>query len=265
MANKTLLDVYQQPDDYDQVHGQGAEDADFWVALCERLRPASVLELATGTGRLLLPLARAGFDVTGIDVVPAMLEGAARALRLEAADVQARVRLAQHDMRDFALGARFDLVFIGYNSVLHLLTTADRAAMFNAAFAHTATSGRFAVDVFNPDLAMLAAAQRSATAGELEMALEDPERGRRVYRSASHRYDDATQTMTTHYVTDEMVRGVSRPGIEETVDYHIYFGEEVRLLFQQAGFVVEAAYGGYAFEHFEGGCPRIIMVGRRDD
>jgi len=263
VPNKTLLDVYQAPDDYDLVHGGATDDVAFWLELCLKLKPASILELATGTGRLLLPLARAGYPVTGLDLVPAMLNSAARRLALEPAEVRAQVRLEALDMRSFALGKAFDLVFIGYNSVLHLVTADDREATFAAAYRHTAPGGRFVVDVFNPDLAMLSAAQRAATPGDLEMALEDPATGRRVFRSASHRYDDASQTVTTHYVTEEALRGRPLPVTEEMVDYHIFYPEELRLLFSQASFAMEAVYGAYSFEALEAGSPRIIMVGRR--
>ncbi len=263
MTPHSLLDIYQHPDDYDLVHGKTSDDAAFWLELCDRLKPASVLELGVGTGRLLLPLVRAGYRVTGLDVVPAMLQSAAGKLKQEPEAVQALAQLVEQDMRSMSLDRQFDLTFIGYNSVLHLLTAGDRCLLFTGALGHTAPGGHFAVDVFNPDLAMLALAQRIESRGELEMAMDDPDTGRQVFRSASHRYNDASQTVTTHYVTDETIRGVEQQPVEETVDYHIYYPEELRLLFLQAGFEVTATYGDYGFEPFEGGCPRIIMVGQR--
>src|SRR5262245_5199229 len=54
-------------------------DADLYLAIAARTG-GPVLELGVGTGRLAGPLARAGHDVTGVDLDPAMLERARRRL-----------------------------------------------------------------------------------------------------------------------------------------------------------------------------------------
>ena len=84
---------------------------DFYVDLAKETT-GSVLELGCGTGRVLLPTARAGFDVTGIDLSEDMLEVLQTKLVDEPEDVQQRVRIVRADIRDFALGARFELVTV---------------------------------------------------------------------------------------------------------------------------------------------------------
>jgi len=59
-----------------------------------------VLEVGCGTGRILLPIARAGCAITGIDGSKQMLERCRVNLAAEPAAVQSRIMLAQHDMRD---------------------------------------------------------------------------------------------------------------------------------------------------------------------
>ncbi|HUC40812.1 MAG TPA: class I SAM-dependent methyltransferase, partial [Gemmatimonadales bacterium] len=68
-----------------------------------------VLEVGCGTGRILLPIAHAGAAITGIDGSHQMLERCRAKLAAESREVQARVHLAQHDMRDFVLGTTFSL------------------------------------------------------------------------------------------------------------------------------------------------------------
>ena len=63
-----------------------------------------VLEVGCGTGRVLIPTARAGIDIVGLDLSPHMLAVCRQRLQTESEAVRARVRLVEADMRDFDLG-----------------------------------------------------------------------------------------------------------------------------------------------------------------
>jgi SAM-dependent methyltransferase len=107
-------------------------------------RPARVLELAVGTGRLAIPLAGLGHDVTGVDVSGEMLD------RLRAADVEHRVRVVHGDMVDDLPPGPFDLVFVAFNS-LFMLADADRQrGCFAAVSRVLAADGAFVVEAFVP-------------------------------------------------------------------------------------------------------------------
>src|SRR5690242_14601797 len=69
-------------------------DAEFYLEAAQRLG-GPVLELGCGTGRVLLPIARTGIDVTGIDLSPQMLARCHKKLAMEPADVRCRVELIQ--------------------------------------------------------------------------------------------------------------------------------------------------------------------------
>ncbi len=113
-----------------------------------------VLELACGTGRLTLPLARDGHDVTGLDASPAMLAAAQR----KAAEEGLRLALRLGDMRSFDLGRQFGLVVLSCNSLAHLVASEDLFACLRAVRRHLAPGGTFAFDVALPDLHQLAGA-----------------------------------------------------------------------------------------------------------
>ncbi len=107
-------------------------------------RPARILELAVGTGRLAIPLAACGHDVTGIDVSAAMLD------RLRAADLDQRVTGVLGDMVDDLPAGPFDLVFVAFNS-LFMVADADRQRQCFAAVAQVlSVSGAFVVEAFVP-------------------------------------------------------------------------------------------------------------------
>src|SRR5262249_4620638 len=67
----------------------------------------SVLEVGCGTGRILIPTARAGVDIVGLDLSPHMLQVCQTRLLTEPEAVQSRVRLTQADMRNFDLAQTF--------------------------------------------------------------------------------------------------------------------------------------------------------------
>src|SRR5947208_381709 len=83
-----------------------------------------VLELACGSGRVLVPLAQAGQTVVGLDASPYMLELAREKLLAAGPEVMARAELVQADMREFALDTPFDLAVIAVKSFAYLVRRA---------------------------------------------------------------------------------------------------------------------------------------------
>ncbi len=108
-----------------------------------------MLELACGTGRLTTALALAGVEVVGLDNDPVMLAAARRHLRdhphLTAAASWPLFLAA--DMRKFAIARRFNLVFVGYNSLQLLLSAADMTACLRGARRHLTPQGLVGVEV----------------------------------------------------------------------------------------------------------------------
>jgi SAM-dependent methyltransferase len=143
--------MYDNPALYDELLPVSAAHASFYRALAEQ-HPGQLLELACGTGQLLVPLARRAAGACGLDLSGAMLEAAERRARADGA----RVHWVQADMRDFDLGRRFACIIIARNSLLHLSTAEDFAACFSRVRAHLAPGGVFAFDIFRPDILALA-------------------------------------------------------------------------------------------------------------
>jgi SAM-dependent methyltransferase len=134
---------------YDRWAADMTEDVPFYVALALEA-DGPVVELAVGTGRVAIPVARAvGRTVIGIDSSPAMLEHA----RAAGGDVL-DLRLA--DMRELALEEPAALVYCPYRALLHLPTWADRRLVFERVAASLLPGGRFAWNAFAFDHAIAA-------------------------------------------------------------------------------------------------------------
>ena len=96
---------------YDAIYAD-RDDAAFWQAMAAAAGEGPILELGCGTGRVLLPLARAGYEITGLDLAADMIDRCRAKLRAEPPEVRARVRLLVADMTSFDLGRRFALITV---------------------------------------------------------------------------------------------------------------------------------------------------------
>lgn len=130
-------------DVYDEWYG-GISDVEATVHMLAALadgRP--VLELGVGTGRLAVPLAAAGVDVTGVDSSAAMLG--------VLAGKSSAVRAVQADMVDGLPDGPFGLVFVAYNTFFNLTTAERQRACFEAVAARLTPGGMFVIEAAVPD------------------------------------------------------------------------------------------------------------------
>jgi len=109
-------------------------DLEPWLSLARAARPP-VLYLGVGTGRLAVPLARAGIDLVGVEPHPGMLEVLQQRLP--------QLRTIQARLEDLVIDERFDLVI----APSHLLSAAPRLA---GATRLLAPRGRLALELMNP-------------------------------------------------------------------------------------------------------------------
>ena len=90
------------------------------------------LEIGCGTGRVLIPTARAGFEIVGMDLSTVMLDICRAKLVQEPPEVQQRVRLEIADMRDFDMDEQFGLVTLPFRPFQHLETVEDQMSCLEA-------------------------------------------------------------------------------------------------------------------------------------
>ena len=223
-----------------------------------------VLELACGTGRVLIPIAHAGVPVVGLDSSPAMLATARKKLaRLREATRQ-RIELVEGDMRSFSLDRRFDLVIIPFRSFLHLMTPADQRRALGRIREHLTDDGRLVFNIFDPRLDMIAShLGHRGHPLEKESEFTHPETGRQVVEWVRRRYDAANQTIEEERIFEELEAGgrvVSRTPAPLALRWIYRF--EMEHLLELSGFTVEALYGGFDRGPFHHGGEQ-VWVARR--
>ncbi len=221
-----------------------------------------VLELGCGTGRILLPCARAGARITGLDRSAPMLAVARGKLEGEAPEVRDRVHLVEGDMRSFDLGERFALVTIPFRGIQHLLTVEDHLACLTCVARHLATGGLLVFDVFNPMLRALVDATRRSEWGD-EPEFTTPAGARVVRRFRVSRVDLPRQIQyleMIYYVTQP--DGTSRRLVEYFSLRH-FFRYEVEHLLARCGFTDIRIDGDFAGTPFGETDPAEIVVRAR--
>lgn len=207
-------------------------DVPFYVGLA-RDADGPLVELAVGTGRVAVPVAKAtGRRVIGIDSSPAMLEQA----RARAAEEGVELDLREGDMRELELEEPAALIYCPARSLLHLPTWADRRRCFERVAASLRPGGRFAWNAFAFD---------HRFAAELDGKHADtplPHTNR--YSVADNRVDitlDDGGTGSLWWATKNEWLG----------------------LLDVAGLRLEALYGGFAGEPLEDASSEYVFVARR--
>lgn len=137
-------------DHYDDWYDQTL-DSDATVRYLNQLQPhGRVLELGVGTGRLALRLAKAGREVTGVDVSAKMLE------RLRVKDPGHSVQTVHTDMRNIRDLGTFSLVYIAFNTLFGLRTAQDQVELFATVARQLTPEGLFVVEAHIPSAKGLA-------------------------------------------------------------------------------------------------------------
>ena len=144
-------DQYAPFYDWENAQTLGRRDVPFWRKVAARARGA-VLELGCGTGRVSLPLARAGISIVGVDRSDPMLARASRRASRVRLPRRGRVRFVRADIRTlpFAAGS-FAMVLAPYGILQSLLRDRDVAATLASAARVLPRGGLFGVDLV-PDV-----------------------------------------------------------------------------------------------------------------
>lgn len=245
---------------YDAIYG-ARDDSAFWLETAAQAG-GPVLELGCGTGRLLLPLARAGREVTGLDLGAHMLARCRDKLKAEPQEVRDRVRLVMGDMTDFDLDRRFALITIPFAGFQHLRTVPQQLACLARCRAHLRPGGSLVLDLPNPDPAPPSHARSQGPSdGEATAQLVEWTAGRRIrWWGTVVAYDRVLQC-NEYELTYEIIGadgGTRR--ISETFPLRFVFRYELEHLLVRAGFTIVALYGDYDGSPFGEESPALIVV-----
>ncbi len=148
MTTFTNLEEYDDPEIYDQENADFEPDGEFYLAYAQQIGGA-VLELGCGTGRITIPMAQQGVDITGLDIAPQMIA------RAKSKAQQLSTQWITADTRDFALSRTFRLIFESGATFQHMLTQGDQENMLARVREHLEPDGCFIVGTIMPNIDLL--------------------------------------------------------------------------------------------------------------
>lgn len=207
------------------------------------LRPgASVLDLACGYGRIAIPLAQKGFQVTGLDLSETLLGQA----RVAAQEMGTTLNWHRGDMREIPWRESFDAVINVFSSFGFFSSEAENQQVLEGVNRALKPGGRFLIDVMNRDWRVRQDIQRHwFEAGDLFVLADpwfDPVAGR---AGETWRWLEGGQWQSLDF------------------DSRLYTATELRGLIEAVGLRWLTVYGGWAGEPFSPQARRIVALAEK--
>lgn len=236
---------------YDRAYRRHRADLNFYLQTALE-HGAPILELGCGTGRITLPLARAGLDIVGVDSSIEMLERAQEKLSTQADDVRSLVEFRQGDIRSFRFERdrqrgkgkpqKFRLIISPFNVMQHLYSLDDIERCLEMVRQHLMPrAGRFVFDVLMPDVRSFS---RNPTRQYKLGKIYHPAGDKRYNYTESFDYDPVSQVQYIRmYFEDPDDPGGS---FETPLCHRQFFPAELEALLRYNGFEVVHRFGDFA-------------------
>ena len=225
-------------------------DLEFYKKWLPTNKDAKILELCCGTGRLTIPIAQLGYNITGLDFTASMLEQA----RKKASRAKLSIDFVQGDMRSFELSERFDLIFIPFNSIHHLYTNNDLFNTLRSVKRHLKEDGLFLLDCFNPDIAFMTQSQHELK----DISSYTTQDGRVVQIKEIMNYHSSTQInrIEWHYYINGEFDSIQK------LDMRMFFPIELDTYLTSHGLEIAQKFGNFDQQEFTDHSQKQIYVCR---
>jgi SAM-dependent methyltransferase len=189
--------------------------------------PQSLLELACGTGRLMIPLIKAGHELDGIDISPQMLKICSDILNSE----NLNANLYEQDIINFNVDKRYDTIFISGGSFCMISDFEEAYTCLCSILYHLQPGGRFLLDIFNP---LDSYKENDPDQPKIIRTAEDGEE--KIVCYSVTEYDIQEQIMEGSYKYELFKSGKLQEEIEDEFKMRWYGKYEFKLLLEKAGF-----------------------------
>jgi SAM-dependent methyltransferase len=240
-----VLNEYDDAAEYD-AENDAREGLDFYLGLAHE-KGSPILDLACGTGWLTIPIARAGYATTGLDIAASMVEHGKRKAEGLAIDWYVG------DCRSFQLNERFALITMTGNSFQAFLTRADQEAVLGRVREHLQPNGTFAFEVRNPYLETFDVLEEEFWRSFMNSA------GQKVVISTMQQYDKPKQVMDYTIYRRWNVDGEDKVRVTHLWMRFIY-PQEMEALLHYNGFKIVRSYGDWVLHPFAADSPCMIYV-----
>ncbi|MBK7642544.1 MAG: class I SAM-dependent methyltransferase [Planctomycetes bacterium] len=247
---------YDDGELYDSLFDSHHDDLPYWLAFAREGR-GPFLDLACGTGRVLMPLLEAGLDGDGLDASKAMLARCS----VKARETGKSPALVQGDMCEFRMPRKYARIFCAFNAFAHVLETDAQIAALACVREHLSENGAFAIDLGFPRPEVWSAKPDQRV---LEGEFTHPSRPTRLYLFDRRRMDPLAQTQHSQIEIEErdLHGGLLRTHVSHTVLRWTH-KLELELLFRAAGYRRWEIHSGFEREPLTPAAQQMIAVAWR--
>lgn len=251
MVDYDSFDEFRDPETYDLECDEVDEELPLIELWARSAGGDRVLDLACGTGRTALRLARRGFQVTGVDLMPEMV---ARG-REKAATQSLTVEWVVADARTVQLHGQFSSAYMVGNAFQMFYTRADQETLFARVREHLLLEGNFIFETRNPSPRNLSAVWHPEP-----RTYTTPGGGQLVVTEEPSVYDPLTQIQHR----SSRYRWLAPDGRQVETSKHIalryVFPQEIEALLHYNGFSIRATYGDWQGNPLAADSPEMIFV-----
>ncbi len=206
-------------------------------------RPASVLDLACGTGNTVLPMAKRGYRASGVDLSLQMIDLARR----KAAEAGVEVEYHVGDIRDFLLERQVDLVTCFHDGLNYITDPDDLGRVFKNTARNLSPGGLFIFD--------LNALKWIGPADQHPVVIED-ENMTIIYRT----WHDTGASLWAVELTCFVREGELYRKFSEIHQERGYEPDQINKMLVEAGFSLLAVYDAFSFDPPHRGSRRHFYV-----
>lgn len=244
------------PSNFDDVVAfQGlAHDIDLFLDIASSV-DGPILDACCGTGRVTVPLARAGHQVIGADISAGQLEQLRANLALEDEEVRRRVEAVEADVTTFDLGRQFPLAIMAFNSLCCITSVEGQVAALRRLAAHLAPEGQLVLDLVNP----LKLPLQGDPVPKPFFTRTNPATGRRYTRFAMSDAFDESHCQRLHGWYDELVDDGQVRRSFYSLHWRPIFLPELQLMLGQAGLSARHIHGGHQREPFTAQSGKLVV------
>lgn len=244
---------------YDLYVGSWIEDLPFYL---EHAMASSgpLLEIGAGSGRLTIPFAEAGFDVTAVDVSSSMLAILQARLSTKTEDVRRRAHVVLSDCRQLDLETEHTVVIMPFYTFNYLLTREDQDEAIRRISRHVTHQGHVLIDLFIPWTRI----DDCPTHPVLRVDSLDPKTGVRVRGWNVYRMDTRNQFEYRTHVFEITTPDRATTKKEFITQRHYAFPDQLEEVFSQTGFHIEDVFGGYKKESPQPRSEQLLYVLKKE-
>ncbi|MFD2445434.1 class I SAM-dependent methyltransferase [Bacillus sp. CGMCC 1.16607] len=244
------LEKYINPELYDHMYEKYQKDLDL-ILEYTHLVEQEIIELACGTGRLTIPMARRGYSMIGVDIHEGMLQRA----KTKAEDEKLNIKFFQQDCSKLDVPSKASLIFMTGNSFQHFLTNDVQNQLFESIKRHLVPGGYFIFDTRNPLLSELAIVDEYETRYKDKNNYEVIEQHREIY--------EATTQIQHCYTNRQIFDGnVLVKTEQDRILLRYTYPLELERLLQQHSFELVECYGDWNKNNYAANSVQMVIICR---